>query len=279
MVSTEQAYKEIFDYMISVGGVFSDWYVGVTSDVRQRLFVDHRVQEETDAWVHKPCADDASARKVEANFLRLGCDGAGGGGSETVPSSMCIGRLLPRSPSYPRLAREIKMARSYQYHRVESFPVHATKGATLKTRTQFGLPVHGDDTAHSEIRFTGESDFPEFLKYFVRHEVSEKRKVRFQQEDRNEVIFVEEFHLFLPPNQKCSSPYLHQVRKGPAAEVAAAKPSFVYTIRDVDLLGFRNKLQAQIRGGWFRTSRSQMFQPPVYLVPPSARAMSGTARG
>ena len=145
------------------------------------------------------------------------------------------------------------MARSYQFHRIENFPIPPRRGASLKTHTQLTLLTDGDDTAHSEIRFTGESDFPEFLKYFVRHEVVEKRKVRFMQEDRNEVIFVEEFHLYLPPNRKylfaeTAAHYSNELLK----RIYLKDSSFSYTLREVDLLKLRKELQGNIRGGWFR---------------------------
>lgn len=146
------------------------------------------------------------------------------------------------------------MARSYQYHGIEYFPVPTDLGSTWQTVTQLALPLpNGDDEAHSRIRFVGQSDYEEYLKYFVRHEIVEQRKVRFAQEDRNQVIFVEEFHLYLPPNftylladtsLRSSRELLKRIR--------SSAPEFNYTVRDVNLFDLRQKLHANVRGGWFK---------------------------
>lgn len=146
------------------------------------------------------------------------------------------------------------MARSYQYHGVENFPVPAKLGSTWQSVTQLALPLpNGDDQAHSNIRFVGQSDYDEYLKYFVRHEIVEQRKVRFAQEDRNQVIFIEEFHLYLPPN---STYLLAETASRSSREllkrIKASSPDFNYTLREVDLLKLRQKLHAHVRGGWFR---------------------------
>lgn len=145
------------------------------------------------------------------------------------------------------------MARSYQYHGISKFPVDARLGETLQTVTQLTYLADGDDGAHSEIRFVGESDHPEFWKYFVRHETVENRKVRFEQKDRNQVIFVEEFHLYIPPNFS----YLYVDATGKSARellkrIQIASPGFTYTLREINLFELRQKLHANVRGGWFK---------------------------
>jgi hypothetical protein len=81
--STGQIVSEIESYMRQHGGVFSDWYVGVASDARTRLFNDHNVAENGDAWVFRDCGTDTASRAVEEYFLKRGCDGGPGGGDYT----------------------------------------------------------------------------------------------------------------------------------------------------------------------------------------------------
>jgi hypothetical protein len=146
------------------------------------------------------------------------------------------------------------MARSYQYHGIENFPVLAKLGEVWQSVTQLALPLpNGDDQAHSNIKFVGQSDYGEYLKFFVRHEIVEQRKVRFAQEDRNQVIFIEEFHLYIPPNLT----YLFAETPSRSARellkrIKTSHPEFDYTLREVNLLELRQKLHAHVRGGWFK---------------------------
>lgn len=77
----QEAANEIATYMSQHGGPLSGWYVGIAKDPRDRLFVDHNVSENPDAWIFVPCDSDSVARQVENHFLRQGCLGGDGGGS------------------------------------------------------------------------------------------------------------------------------------------------------------------------------------------------------
>ena len=55
--------------------IYSQWYVGVATDPRARLFQDHNVNEQSDAWIYDNCGTDTAARSVEDYFLGKGCDG------------------------------------------------------------------------------------------------------------------------------------------------------------------------------------------------------------
>lgn len=55
------------------------WYVGITSKWDQRLFIEHQVGMLGD-YIVEECSSDVVARKVEEQFLRLGCKGGPGGG-------------------------------------------------------------------------------------------------------------------------------------------------------------------------------------------------------
>ena len=62
----------------------SQWYVGIASDVRQRLFSDHRVSEQLDGWAYMAADASGTARSVETAYHNAGCDGGPGGGDNTT---------------------------------------------------------------------------------------------------------------------------------------------------------------------------------------------------
>ncbi len=63
----------------------SDWYVGIATDPRARLFTDHTVDEKNGTWIYEQATSDSVARDVEQAYLDTGHDGgAGGGDSSTV---------------------------------------------------------------------------------------------------------------------------------------------------------------------------------------------------
>ena len=74
--------REITDYIRTCGGPYSAWYVGIASDVRQRLFGEHRVDKKAGSWIFRTCASEDVAREIEYYFLDLGADGGPGGGGE-----------------------------------------------------------------------------------------------------------------------------------------------------------------------------------------------------
>jgi len=65
------------------GKVYSDCYVGITSDVDGRLFGDHNVSKENGHWVYSTASSHTVAREIEQYFLDAGMDGGAGGGDET----------------------------------------------------------------------------------------------------------------------------------------------------------------------------------------------------
>jgi hypothetical protein len=74
---------EIDAYMLKSGIRKSGWYVGITSDVEERLFGEHQARRDG-WWIHGRCANAAEARALEAAYHRAGCKGAGGGGDSTA---------------------------------------------------------------------------------------------------------------------------------------------------------------------------------------------------
>ncbi len=63
--------------------LYNNWYVGITSNINQRLFTDHNVRENGSGWIHAPGNSNDIARSVEKYFLDLGCNGGTGGGDNT----------------------------------------------------------------------------------------------------------------------------------------------------------------------------------------------------
>jgi hypothetical protein len=82
-VPETQVIADIDNYIRQNGGVYSAWYCGIASDPRQRLFVDHNVDQHNGAWIYRDCGTDTAARCAEDCFLRKGCKGDGGGGDWT----------------------------------------------------------------------------------------------------------------------------------------------------------------------------------------------------
>jgi hypothetical protein len=75
--------SEIDAYMLKSGVRNGGWYVGITSDVEERLFGDHNVSREG-WWIHGRCSSATEARSLEAAYHRAGCKGAGGGGDNNA---------------------------------------------------------------------------------------------------------------------------------------------------------------------------------------------------
>jgi len=82
MAKTKQEIiSEVKSYMAQCGGSYSDWYVGIATDPRGRLFNDHNVDEKKGAWIYSEAENSSSAREIEDYFVNtLGTDGGTGGG-------------------------------------------------------------------------------------------------------------------------------------------------------------------------------------------------------
>lgn len=77
--SLQDLVNEIHRYIVDCGGIPSEWYVGIANHT-DRLFVDHGVHRQSDAWIFRRCVSSPAARVIEKAFLDWGCDGGGGGG-------------------------------------------------------------------------------------------------------------------------------------------------------------------------------------------------------
>ena len=76
--------KEIETYMGKFKSYYSEWYVGIAFDPKDRLFNDHKVDEKG-IWIHRGADSDDVARDVEKYFIeqRKTDGGTGGGDSST----------------------------------------------------------------------------------------------------------------------------------------------------------------------------------------------------
>lgn len=89
--------SEIDAHISKCGGVYSHWYVGVAEDARDRLFSDHNVKKEGDAWIFRTAMSDAVARQVEDYFIgQRGTRGGSGGGS-VRSTSVYAYRIAPHT--------------------------------------------------------------------------------------------------------------------------------------------------------------------------------------
>jgi hypothetical protein len=71
-VEEEIIKTEIKEYVLGGGGKYSEWCVGIASDVRKRLFGDYRVSEKSDGWIYHMASSIDIARKIELYFIYLG---------------------------------------------------------------------------------------------------------------------------------------------------------------------------------------------------------------
>jgi hypothetical protein len=74
------SYDEIKAHMDQCGGDYRNWYVGIACDPRTRLFSQHRVCEQTGAWIYRNAGTETAARAIEKALLALGCKGGPCGG-------------------------------------------------------------------------------------------------------------------------------------------------------------------------------------------------------
>ena len=75
--------SEIYDHLQNkcTGKNYTDYYVGITKDIDDRLLGFHQVQEKH-CWIWSETKSEEDARAVEKYFLDKGMDGGDGGGDE-----------------------------------------------------------------------------------------------------------------------------------------------------------------------------------------------------
>jgi hypothetical protein len=73
--SSEIIVMEILEFIQLEGGHPKAWYVGVTDDPQGRLFDEHQVHYQNDAWIYRTAASEIEAQRVAEYFLEYGLGG------------------------------------------------------------------------------------------------------------------------------------------------------------------------------------------------------------
>lgn len=82
-MTKEDIIREIEVHLIKNGvQLYSECYVGIAEEPRNRLFNDHKVLEKGDIWIYRLADSDGAARDIEKYFLDKGMKGGTGGGSD-----------------------------------------------------------------------------------------------------------------------------------------------------------------------------------------------------
>lgn len=80
----QEIIDDIKSHIQKRGGAYSDWYVGISKDAKDRLLNGHGVKEKKDVWIYRKATSSQIARELEDLFVNtLGTAGGGGGGDET----------------------------------------------------------------------------------------------------------------------------------------------------------------------------------------------------
>jgi hypothetical protein len=78
----QEAYDDIVAHIERHDDNYPNWYCGITSDWSGRLFDEHQVPPKIHPYMARQCYSVDNARAVEKALIKLGCDGAPGGGDE-----------------------------------------------------------------------------------------------------------------------------------------------------------------------------------------------------
>jgi len=81
--TANQIITDINNYMREHPHPNKDWYVGIASSARDRLFNDHNVAEQGGTWIFRKAVSADVAREVEKAYLDAGYDGGPGGGDDS----------------------------------------------------------------------------------------------------------------------------------------------------------------------------------------------------
>jgi predicted transcriptional regulator len=76
--SSEIIIMEMLEFIQRECGHPKTWYVGITDDPQGRLFDEHQVHYQNDAWIYRTAASELDAQRVQEYFLEFGLDGRKG---------------------------------------------------------------------------------------------------------------------------------------------------------------------------------------------------------
>ncbi len=85
--SSEVIVMDILGFIQLEGGHPRMWYVGITNDAQRRLFEEHQVHYQDDAWIYRTATSAIEAQRVEEYFLEYGLDG---GKASRRPDSLMV---------------------------------------------------------------------------------------------------------------------------------------------------------------------------------------------
>jgi hypothetical protein len=78
--SEQEIIKFLVGHIQKYGSDFRNWYVGIASDPKSRLFNEHCVSKENDRWGYDNAGSEQSARNIEEFIItNYNTDGGGGG--------------------------------------------------------------------------------------------------------------------------------------------------------------------------------------------------------
>ncbi len=78
----QDVYDSLIRCMEDNGGVFSDWYCGITNNVHRRVVLEHKVLEKSGLAYWCECLNKTDAEAVENQLINnKKCAGGGGGGT------------------------------------------------------------------------------------------------------------------------------------------------------------------------------------------------------
>jgi hypothetical protein len=76
--SSEIIVMDMLEFIQMEGGHPKMWYVGGTDDAQGKLFDEHQVHYQSDAWIYRTAASEIEAQRVQEYFLEYGLDGRKG---------------------------------------------------------------------------------------------------------------------------------------------------------------------------------------------------------
>ena len=67
----QEIIDDIKSHMQKRGGEYSDWYVGISKDAKDRLFNDHSVKEKKDVWIYRSASSSGTRSLDKASERAL----------------------------------------------------------------------------------------------------------------------------------------------------------------------------------------------------------------
>jgi len=81
MIDTEPIIQEFDRFILRFGGIYRNFYVGITDNPVCRLNFDHNIGQ-ANPYLFMETTINETARMIEKYFLDQKCDGGDGGGNE-----------------------------------------------------------------------------------------------------------------------------------------------------------------------------------------------------